>query len=319
MPGPRSTTWSSTRCCATHASTRTVAAGGDHAIAFSTTLAMARSSSAASARTRGSVSSTSTSTRSAWVRPAERDGQHLVETDVAHHELERAGLQPAHVEQVADEVVEPVSALVDGLEQLPGGGGREVDVALQQAADRRLDRRQRRPQVVRHRREQRGAQLVGLRQPGGPLGVGPQLALLDRDRHLAGERARGPRGRRRRGPAPQDQHLVAVERDHDVGVVGSLDRDVARTAPAPSSRRHRLAEHGDVVGVERQPQLVDQLRERVVRRRQRAAQRGERLRFGARPRRVGGAARRGRDEQAHDARRRAGRSRARRGSRPRRS
>ena len=35
--------------------------------------------------------------------PGERGRHDLLEADVAHHELERAGLQPAHVEQVADE------------------------------------------------------------------------------------------------------------------------------------------------------------------------------------------------------------------------
>ena len=271
-------------------------------MAFSTTLAIARSSSAASARTRGSVSSTSTSTRSAWVRPASAPGSDLVEPDVAHHELDRAGLQPAHVEEVPDQVVEPVGPLVDGLEELPGGGRREVDVALQQAADRRLDRRQRRPQVVRHGCQQGGAQLVGLRQPGGPVGVGPQLALLDRDRHLPRERAEHLAVVVAEGPAPQDQHVVALEGDHHVGVVGSLDGDVARTRQHLPVVAPGMAEDGDAVGLEREAQLVGQLRQRVLRRRQRAAQRGERLRFGARLRRLGRAPRRGRDEQAHHAR-----------------
>ena len=58
--------------------------------------------------------------------------------------------------------------------------GRPVDVALEQARHRRLDRRQRRAQIVRHRGEQRGAQLVGLGEPRRDGGFGAQLPLLER-------------------------------------------------------------------------------------------------------------------------------------------
>ena len=36
-------------------------------------------------------------------QPRDRHRQHFVEPHVAHHQLERAGLQSAHVEQVADQ------------------------------------------------------------------------------------------------------------------------------------------------------------------------------------------------------------------------
>ncbi len=60
-----------------------------------------------------------------------------------------------------------------------------------------------------------------------------------------------------------------------------------------------LAQHRDVVGVEGHLELADELRERIVGRRQGAAQRGQGLGLGARPRRVGGSARRGGHEEAH--------------------
>jgi hypothetical protein len=49
--------------------------------------------------------------------PAERHGHDLVEVGLADDGGDRAGLQPGHVEQVADHVVEPVRALLDGLQQ----------------------------------------------------------------------------------------------------------------------------------------------------------------------------------------------------------
>ena len=261
-------------------------AGGDHASAFSTMLATARSSSAASARRAAASRGRRRSTRVGLARgPPAPPGTTSSSPTSRIDELHRAGLQPAHVEQVADEVVEPVGPLVDRLEELAGRAGREVDVALQQAAHRRLDRRQRRAQVVRHRREQRGAQLVRLRQPGGPR------------RRRRAARAAGPRSPTwpanalehvevvvAEVAAPQDQHVVAVRAGPPTSASSGRSGATSpalRHAPAQSSPP-ALAEHGDAVGRERDAQLRDQLRQRVRRRRQRAAQRGERLRLGAR-------------------------------------
>ena len=49
---------------------------------------------------------------------AERHRHHLVEVDLADQRGDGAGLQPGHVEQVADEVVEAVGALLDARQQL---------------------------------------------------------------------------------------------------------------------------------------------------------------------------------------------------------
>ena len=145
-------------------------AAGSHGrlwpIALAITLASARSSSPASAWTRGSVSGTSTlDLGAAWRRGcASAAGIDLVEADGAALTLERAGLEPAHVEQVADEGVEPVGLLVDRGEELVSRLRRPVDVVLEQARHRRLDRRERRAQVVRDGREERGPQLVRRRR-----------------------------------------------------------------------------------------------------------------------------------------------------------
>ncbi len=103
------------------ASTRTGGAGRRVAERVRrSTLAIARSSRPGSASTRGSVSGTSTST-------SRRDGAEAARARRARPRrarrasastCERAGLQPAHVEQVADEGVEAVGLLVDRLQEL---------------------------------------------------------------------------------------------------------------------------------------------------------------------------------------------------------
>ena len=50
------------------------------------------------------------------------------------------GLEPAHVEQVADQRVEPLGFVVDGLQQLLAGRWIPVDVVGEQARRRGSDR-----------------------------------------------------------------------------------------------------------------------------------------------------------------------------------
>ena len=80
---------------------------------------------------------------------------------------------------------------------------------------------------------------------------------------------------------------------------GTDDVGVTRTragTESPRRREHRprvvglLPQHGDVLGVERHPELADELRERVADADEGPAQRGQGLGLGARPRRVGRAA-----------------------------
>ena len=150
---------------------------------------------------------------------------------------ERAGLEPAHVEQVADERVEPVGFVVDRLEQLVRGGRVERDVLREQARRRGLDRRERRAQVVAHGREQRGAQLVGLRQRRGLGRLGLEPPALERDAELRRERVEhlpvfGAQARRR--AATSTASPGRRQRD------GPVDR-VTRAGASPGGRDDRPA------------------------------------------------------------------------------
>jgi hypothetical protein len=53
---------------------------------------------------------------------------HLVHADWPVVQAERAGLEPGHVEQVADQPIQPVGLLVDGGQQLGGRVRWECDV-----------------------------------------------------------------------------------------------------------------------------------------------------------------------------------------------
>ena len=89
-----------------------------------------------------------------------RSRDDLVDPDRREADLERPGLKAAHVEQVADEIVEPVRLLVDREEELMAGLRRPLDVLLEQARHRRLDPRQRRSQIVRDGRQDRRAKVA---------------------------------------------------------------------------------------------------------------------------------------------------------------
>ena len=132
---------------------------------------MTRSRSAASPRTAGRVSETSLSTvRARSPRLAERGGDDLFEVHLAHHRLEDAGLQAAHVEQVAHERVQSVGFVLDRAEELVDVGLAPGDVGLAQARRRGLDPGERSSQVVGNRLQERSAQFVGLTERGGGRG-----------------------------------------------------------------------------------------------------------------------------------------------------
>ena len=132
-------------------------------------------------------------------------------------------------------MIEPVGAVVDGLEQLPSGGRREVHVALQQAAHRRLDRRERRAQIVRHRGEQRGPQFVRLFEVSRAGRVGAERALLHGDRHLPGERLEHVEVVGPEVGAADHQDVVARQRHREIGRVGPVrHRSARRRRPRPS-------------------------------------------------------------------------------------
>ena len=163
--------------------------------------------------------------------------------------------------------------------------GGHVDVALAEAGDRRLDRRQRRAQVVRHRLQQRARSVVGLGQVGGPTGLGLQALALGGGGELGGERrsapagprprqrAAGQRQRRRRRRAPR---LTSASS-------GAIRAAPAPTTPAPPTRRparrSRAAARNPNVG----PQLAEHLADRAG-----PGQRRRRARPAPRPRPAGG-------------------------------
>ena len=134
--------------------------------------------------------------------------------------------------------------------------GRPVDVGLAEAGDRRLDRRQRRAQVVGDRLEQRAAQLVGLGQRVGPAGLGPEPAVLEDGGELGGEgveHERGPR-RRCRGPpsASTTSGRSSSTRSASSGRGGRASPAAASTRQPPSV----AAEHGGRVEAEDGPQVA---------------------------------------------------------------
>ena len=104
-----------------------------------------------------------------------------------------AGIDAAHVEQVRDEPVEPLGLAIDRGGDLAALLGRPLDVGVHQRPGGGPDRRQRRPQVVRDRVEQRRLERVA---PPGDLG-GRRLALepvaLERAADLVGGRGQDPR------------------------------------------------------------------------------------------------------------------------------
>ena len=172
MPGPRSTTRRSTRSPTRAGLDADRRAGGRRTRARCRRGWRAPARAArVGARPRGSVSGTSTSTRRASVAEAGERGRHdLLEAD---RRAARAASAPACSRLMSSRLptsaVEPVGLLVDRGEELRG--------RLRRSSRRRRWSRlvtdalidgERRAQVVRHRLQQRGAQLVGLGERGRP-------------------------------------------------------------------------------------------------------------------------------------------------------
>ena len=150
----------------------------------------------------------------------------------------RAGLQPAHVEQVADEGVEPVGLLVDRRRGTRRGLVGPVDVVLEEAGDRRLDRRQRRAQVVRHGGAERGPELVRLGR------AWPAVAASASQRSSSATAA-SCAAKALRTPSilaasrdPRERRDVPASSIDDVGVVRvSPARSLPAALPPPTRRR----------------------------------------------------------------------------------
>ena len=75
--------------------------------------------------------------------------------------LDRAGLEPGHVEQVGDEAIEPLRFVDDGCNQIRFASLVQRVGKVSQRAGGSNNRRKRRFQVMRDRREKRRAQTIG--------------------------------------------------------------------------------------------------------------------------------------------------------------
>ena len=138
MPGPRSTTRSSTRPPAVEPSTRTGASAELNARAFDDQVRDGpleqRGVDVDARQVLGHVDH---DVVAASGQARERPQHHLVEADPARREAQHAALDAAHVEQVAHQVGEPVGLLLDRREELVTLRVGPVDVALAQRARRR--------------------------------------------------------------------------------------------------------------------------------------------------------------------------------------
>ena len=143
---------------------------------------------------------------------------HLVEADLVDVQVHRARLDPAHVEEVRDERVEPVGTLFDRGEQLLLDVRGPVEARLTQARHGGLDRCQRSTEVVGDGCEQRGAEFVCCLHRLRSGAAGPQQSLFYGDRQLVEE---GDRGRPVHHPERAIGQQQATSRpgvEHPIGV-----------------------------------------------------------------------------------------------------
>ncbi len=180
------------------------------------------------------------------LQPVQNGFQDLVHRHRLLRRGERAGLEAGEVEQVAEETVEPVGLLQHRLEQVAALRVVVRGVVFEQTRDRRLDRGERRPQVMRDRGEQGGPRLVGLRVEPGHVHLRVEPGPLQCDRDLSRGRFEQPQvlaaDRRLSLGADHDQrpeHLAAdVEGEPALlagrRVLAGLD-DLVRAAPRPGA------------------------------------------------------------------------------------
>jgi hypothetical protein len=197
--------------------------------------------------------------------PGEHGLGHLL--DVGRHPPrdEGARTDPREIEDVADQPVQAVGLLEDGHQEFTLLGGVVHGRHVEQARDPRLDRRERRPEVVGDRGEHRRAQLVGLGVQLGQAGAGIQPGAVQGDRSLARRRLEqlllASRERpRTRGPLRR-QRSQGNRRHHD-------GQDLARPPEldvlAPGDRAHLVAVEHYVDAAHSQPERVDQQPDELV-------------------------------------------------------
>ena len=170
-------------------------------------------------------------------------------------DLERAGADAAQLEDVGDQPFEALGLVVDGVEQLGAVGGVEVEVGRAQGRRRRLDRRQRRAEVVGDRRQEAGAGPPDLGVDPGVAGLGLEAQAVDGGGQPGDQRLqqRAVRRGQRVLPAGDRLHLErgrSARSSTRPGVPGPV-AVVVQSGPAqrarrePEQRDQRLGRAGD--------------------------------------------------------------------------
>ncbi len=225
-------------------------------------------------------------------------GYDVFEIDGPAQDLDRADLQPAHVEQVADEPVETIGLLVDRAGELSALLAGPAHVGLQEAGGRRLDRGERGAQVVRDGLQQRGAEGVGLGEAGRSGGIGLEPPSVQREGEVRQERAQHPLVIGRELGAPQHEDRAAVLRQIPPLAVERFRRWVLARRCIEDPSVIAVGEQGDRVERERAAQLVEQSGDGVGLADEDAAGTGQGSGLGARPHRLTRAGGHPVDEQA---------------------
>ena len=220
--------------------------GGSRGARSSTRFATARSSKPASPFTRGSVSGTSTTTSATRAASSPERIVYSAAGTISSKPTSRNTSSTAPVcSRLMSSRLPTRSLSRSDSSSMVSRNSRSVyssplDVLLQQARGRRLDRRERRAQIVGHRGEQGGPELVGLCEAFRGGGLRTQSSPLDDERELAGECTQQS-SMSSFVDAGDGQHGVFVERHADVGVFRSTRDGFARAAlddpSAPVLRR----------------------------------------------------------------------------------
>ena len=174
--------------------------------------------------------------------PSRRDamqcaGDHLVPAEGAQLGADRVGGDAGHVQQVADQKVEPVGAFLDRGQQLLLFLRGVPDVGPPEAADGELDPGQRCPQIVGDRAEDGRAHGVALGQAHHFAPAGHELLALQLGGQVHAEGCEEPPVAGRQDPAVEDQPGGGVDL-LDVLAVGACRR-LERRRRTPGAARFR--------------------------------------------------------------------------------
>ena len=169
-----------------------------------------------------------------------RERQHLLEAARAEHRVQQPALQPGEVQQVVDQPLELVGGVVHRADQL-GPVGLAAG-AGQQSVEGGAHRGQRRTQVVRDRAQQGGRSGLGALQHAGPLLAFPQPAVLQHQPGLHREGLEHPLVGGPQRSTAQGEHVVLVDGDPGVSLVGRRGAGGAgRGQHRPPGRRRASA------------------------------------------------------------------------------